>query len=380
MRPTRSSSSTASSRASSRGHSLFGLPLRLGLFVARQAALCLHLEPRQVPGSEDLERSAFTRRHAGGGQHQALPAGRPPGLCRGGGGRASSMMPRGSRCSSSSGTAWAHTSTSRSRPRWPGGSRAEGPGAGLRHRRRLERQQRIRHPRRRRLARHGFGTPIPMHRARPLHSLLMTRASFEAQARHAHGGEPVFSVTRAGPPGLQRYAQTWSGDNTTSWETPALEHPHRLADVAVGHVQHRPRRRRFCRPVARPELFLRWVQACCLNPRMVMNSWKADGTNNVPWLHPQVTEHVAAAIRLRYTLMPYLWSLFERASSAPRADHPADFLRLSGRRAVLCDDFMRRSSCWVAQWACGVVRPCWCTRPVVNAQARPSAPRPHGSS
>src|SRR5690606_3870517 len=64
----------------------------------------------------------------------------------------------------------------------------------------------------------GFGTPIAMHRARPLHSLLMTRASVVAQAAHTPG-EPVFSVSRAGPPGIQRYAQTWSGDNTTSWET-----------------------------------------------------------------------------------------------------------------------------------------------------------------
>jgi alpha-glucosidase len=71
----------------------------------------------------------------------------------------------------------------------------------------------------------------------------------------------------------------------------------------------------FAGPTPDAELFLRWVQACCLNPRMVMNSWKADGTVNVPWLHPSVTADVAAAIRLRYTLMPYLWSLFERAQS-----------------------------------------------------------------
>ena len=29
----------------------------------------------------------------------------------------------------------------------------------------------------------------------------------------------MFTITRAGPPGIQRYAQTWSGDNTTSWHT-----------------------------------------------------------------------------------------------------------------------------------------------------------------
>ncbi len=160
----------------------------------------------------------------------------------------------------------------------------------------------------------GFGTPIPMHRARPLHSLLMTRASFEAQARH-RPGEPVFSVSRAGPPGIQRYAQTWSGDNSTSWETLRWNIRTGLqmslsGMFSVGHDVGG-----FSGPVPEPELFLRWVQACCLNPRMVMNSWKADGTTNVPWLHPQVSAHVAAAIRLRYTLLPYLWSLFERAST-----------------------------------------------------------------
>ncbi len=160
----------------------------------------------------------------------------------------------------------------------------------------------------------GFGTPVPMHRARPLQGLLMTRASFEAQARH-RPGEPVFSVSRAGPPGIQRYAQTWSGDNTTSWESLRwnIRTGLQMSLSGLFNVGHDVGG--FAGPIPDPELFLRWVQACCLNPRMVMNSWKSDGTNNVPWLHPEVTEQVAAAIRLRYTLMPYLWSLFERASS-----------------------------------------------------------------
>jgi alpha-glucosidase len=62
------------------------------------------------------------------------------------------------------------------------------------------------------------------------------------------------------------------------------------------------------------ELFLRWVQATCLNPRMVMNSWKEGNTSNLPWMHPEVTDDVRAAIALRYRLMPYLWTCFEQAS------------------------------------------------------------------
>jgi alpha-glucosidase len=162
---------------------------------------------------------------------------------------------------------------------------------------------------------HGFGNPLPLHRARPLHGHLMTRASFEAQKAHAPN-EPVFSVTRGGGPGIQRYAQTWSGDNTTSWRTLRWNIRTGLQMAISGMFNTGHDVGGFAGPVPEPELFARWVQACCLNPRMVMNSWKADGTVNVPWLHPSVTPHVAAAIRLRYTLIPYMWSLFERAHAA----------------------------------------------------------------
>ncbi len=195
----------------------------------------------------------------------------------------------------------------------------------------------------------GFGTPIPMHRARPLHSLLMTRASFEAQARHKPQ-EPGFSVSRAGPPGIQRYAQTWSGDNTTSWESLRWNIRTGLQMSLSGMFNVGHDVGGFAGPSPDAELFLRWVQACCLNPRMVMNSWKADGTNNVPWLHPEVTEHVTAAIKLRYTLMPYLWSLFERASNEHEPIIRPSFYDFPDDEACFadCDDFMLGSDLLVA--------------------------------
>jgi alpha-glucosidase len=159
---------------------------------------------------------------------------------------------------------------------------------------------------------HGFGDPLPLHRSRPLQALLMTRASFEAQARH-RSGEVPFTVTRAGCPGIQRYAQTWSGDNTTSWATLRWNIRTGLQMSLSGMFNVGHDVGGFAGPVPDAELFVRWVQACCLNPRMVMNSWKADGTVNVPWLHPEVTGHVLAALALRYRLLPYLWHLFERA-------------------------------------------------------------------
>jgi alpha-glucosidase len=158
------------------------------------------------------------------------------------------------------------------------------------------------------------GTPIPMHRSQPLHALLMTRATYEAQQAN-QPTEPVYTITRAGSPGIQRYAQTWSGDNTTSWHTRKWNIRTGLQMSLSGMFNVGHDVGGFYGRVPEPELFLRWVQACCLNPRMVMNSWKEGGVSNVPWMHPEVTKDVIAAIQLRYQLMPYLLSLFERASS-----------------------------------------------------------------
>jgi alpha-glucosidase len=195
----------------------------------------------------------------------------------------------------------------------------------------------------------GFGQPLPMHRARPLHPLLMTRATFEAQARHAPG-EAVYTVTRGGSPGLQRYAQTWTGDNTTSWETLKWNIRTGLQMSLSGLFNIGHDVGGFAGPVPDPELFLRWVQACCLNPRMVMNSWKAGNVSNVPWMHASVKADVIAAIKLRYRLMPYLWSLFERAQAQHQPIIRPTFYAFPDDEACYadCDDFMLGDALLVA--------------------------------
>lgn len=145
----------------------------------------------------------------------------------------------------------------------------------------------------------------------------MTRASYEAQAARSPG-ERVYTVTRAGPPGIARYAQTWSGDNTTSWHT--LRWNQRMALTMglsgmfnVGHDIGG-----FAGPAPDAELLVRWMQACALNPRCIMNSWKADGSVNTPWLHPESTALVRAAIELRLSLVPYLYTCLHDAVAEAR--------------------------------------------------------------
>jgi alpha-glucosidase len=160
----------------------------------------------------------------------------------------------------------------------------------------------------------GFGTPIPLDLARPLQSLLMTRASIEEQQRHKPHERP-FTITRAGCPGVQRYAQSWSGDNTTSWRSLKWNLRTGLQMSLSGMVNTGHDIGGFAGPVPDAELLIRWTQAGMLHPRFIMNSWKADGVYTSPWLHPEATAFIRQSIRIRRCLLPYVYSLMHEAAA-----------------------------------------------------------------
>jgi alpha-glucosidase len=158
---------------------------------------------------------------------------------------------------------------------------------------------------------HGFGRPLPAREIRAVEPLLMMRASRDAQREHDPGRRP-FLVSRSGMAGMQRYAQTWSGDNFTSWET--LKYNIKmglgLALSGVSNAGHDVGG--FAGPRPDPELFVRWVQAGIFMPRFSIHSWNDDGTANEPWMYPAVTSQVRELIDLRSWLTPYLYLLLWR--------------------------------------------------------------------
>ena len=155
---------------------------------------------------------------------------------------------------------------------------------------------------------HMFGAPEPAVKTKPLQTMLMLRASHQAQLAHAPERRP-FLVSRAGAAGMQRYVQTWSGDNATGWDT--LKYNIRMGlGLALSGVSNSGHDiGGFSGPKPDPELFVRWVEAGVFMPRFSIHSWNDDGSANEPWMYPEVTETVRDLIRLRYQLLPYLYDL-----------------------------------------------------------------------
>ena len=156
----------------------------------------------------------------------------------------------------------------------------------------------------------GFGRPMPAIDVRPVQALLMTRATHEATQALTPDRRP-YTISRAGPIGIARYGETWSGDNFTSWHTLKWNLRQGLSMSLSGMPFTGHDIGGFDGPKADPELFVRWVQMMALHPRAVMNSWKPQLADpvNLPWMHPEATTMVRQALALRYTFLPYLYGL-----------------------------------------------------------------------
>ncbi|ELY2855069.1 glycoside hydrolase family 31 protein [Cronobacter dublinensis] len=159
---------------------------------------------------------------------------------------------------------------------------------------------------------HGFGEPVAIKHIRPVMPLLMMRASMEAQQRFAPEKRP-YLISRSGCAGMQRYVQTWSGDNRTSWQTLRYNIRMGLGMSLSGlyNVGHDVGGFSGDKPDA--ELFVRWVQNGVMHPRFTIHSWNDDHTVNEPWMYPAVTPAIRSAIELRYRLLPYLYTLLWQA-------------------------------------------------------------------
>lgn len=147
---------------------------------------------------------------------------------------------------------------------------------------------------------------------KPVMSNLMCQLSNESVIEH-HPEVRPFSVCRSGHAGIQRYAQVWAGDNLTCWEALKYNIATILGMGLSGVANHGCDVGGFYGVAPEPELFVRWVQNGIFMPRFSIHSVNTDNTVTEPWMYSDMTQYIRDAIKFRYRMIPYLYSLEYRA-------------------------------------------------------------------
>ena len=155
----------------------------------------------------------------------------------------------------------------------------------------------------------GFGNPIPAYRICQVFPMLMVMAS---NAAFGETTKRHMMSTRSGGAGINRLAQTWTGDNYTSFQD--LHYNHKMAvNMSIsgiplfGHDLGG-----FAGPAPGKELLLRWLQYGTLLPRFCIHSWNDGGNATEPWMYPDCLETVHRLFAFRNRIRPQLYQLLYR--------------------------------------------------------------------
>jgi alpha-glucosidase len=122
-----------------------------------------------------------------------------------------------------------------------------------------------------------------------------------------------FVLTRAAYAGTERYAATWTGDNTASWNHMRLSLSQLLGLGASGYAFVGDDIGGF-NGSPTPELLTRWMELGAFNP--IYRNHAAKGTRNrEPWVDGPEHEAIRKKyIETRYRILPYIYTGMEEAS------------------------------------------------------------------
>lgn len=148
---------------------------------------------------------------------------------------------------------------------------------------------------------------------KPVMSTLMCKLGNDAVKEHDENARP-YIVCRSGSAGIQKYAQTWCGDNYTGWDTLQYNIPTITGMGLSGQPNEGADIGGFAGPAPSEELFVRWVQNGIFQPRFSIHSASDDNTVTEPWMYRDSADLIRDAILLRYRFAPYLYSLEYEAS------------------------------------------------------------------
>lgn len=159
----------------------------------------------------------------------------------------------------------------------------------------------------------GFASRTASHaEIHNVYGMLNSRATFEGLLKLRPNERP-FVLTRATYAGGQRYAWTWTGDNTSTWNHLRMTTPmllnlglsgFSLSGADVGGFDGVPS----------PALLTKWFEIGAFQPLFREHSSRQSG-NREPWMDGSAEEATRRHyIEERYRLMPYLYTAAEELS------------------------------------------------------------------
>lgn len=148
--------------------------------------------------------------------------------------------------------------------------------------------------------------------AHNLYGLGMSQATYQGLQRLQPDQRP-FVLTRSGFTGIQKYAFVWTGDNHAYWEHLEASIPQMLNLGLSGVPFVGADLGGFGADVS-GELLSRWTWLGVFYP--FMRNHSAKGTRRAePWTFGEPwLSHIREALRLRYRLLPYLYTLAQQAT------------------------------------------------------------------
>ena len=163
-------------------------------------------------------------------------------------------------------------------------------------------------------ARHGRRLHAEVHN---LYGLLMSRATYEG-LRLLRADKRPFVLSRSGFSGIQRYAWVWTGDNGSYWQHMQTSIP-MLLNMGLSGMAFVGADIGGFRADCDGELLARWSWLGAFYPFMRNHSAKTS-RHQEPWAFGEPwLEYIRRAIRFRYRLLPYLYTL---AAEAARQGQP----------------------------------------------------------
>ncbi|KAI8812796.1 glycosyl hydrolases family 31-domain-containing protein [Cladochytrium replicatum] len=145
-----------------------------------------------------------------------------------------------------------------------------------------------------------------------MYGMLQQQSTFEGLLQRGKHNDRPFVLSRAFFIGTQRFGAVWTGDNYAKWDHLGASVPMLLSmgvsgmpfvGADVGGFFENPE----------PELLVRWYQTAAFQP-FYRGHAHIDTKRREPWLFgDEVTGLIREAIRHRYRIMPFLYTLFFEA-------------------------------------------------------------------